>query len=85
MAIPDLHRVNETRYRGWCGRCLKFSEYVDGDITEAWAHLEKIGWSIYSPAATWGSRPYAICPVCTTTPFSIELAVKRAHRSRKRK
>ena len=71
MTIPALHRFADERLQATCGRCLAHSIAIVAEIdVDAWAVLERLGWSVYSPEG--GARCQPLCPACTIYPMAIE-------------
>jgi hypothetical protein len=87
MGAPDLSENSDGSFFGVCGKCLATSGTIRmADAFLAWTELLALGWRSYVPTTmAWGARPYAICPKCAVSDLSIEAAVKRAQKSRKRK
>lgn len=79
-----MHAVTGGRYEATCGRCLKNSIAIPATSpANAWTDLVRLGWSHCFPE---GNRTgYALCPTCTKEPFSVEDAVKKAHKKRKKR
>jgi hypothetical protein len=71
-----------------CGRCLAHSNTIAEAEPEAvWAKLLAEGWTAYEPELMPGrfGKAYAICPKCSSTPWSLEMEVAKALKRRKRK
>lgn len=85
VTLPGMRQPNDGGpFYTVCGRCLSTSTFLANvDAETASAALMEAGWT--SHEARPGAQPYALCPACTATPFSLDAAVKRAHKSRKRK
>lgn len=84
MTVPDLHPIYDgAAHEATCGRCLARSESVPGPIDEVWPKLVAVGWTLYQHTAA--SRQYAVCPTCSMTPHSVDIAAARARKARKRK
>jgi len=65
-----------------CGKCLASSPHVPAESPEdAWTKLTREGWTVTETRAA----RYATCPRCSAHPMTIEEAVARAHKSRKRR
>ena len=81
MTLDRLRTLSDGRYEAVCGGCLASSAPIRAvDAFLAWAELLALGWRTSEPVGR-----YPLCPVCAVADRSIEAAVKRAHKSRKRK
>ena len=66
-----MRRYADGRLEATCGRCLAQSIAVVAEIdVDAWAVLERLGWSLDSPDT--GARPQPLCPACATYPNTVE-------------
>jgi hypothetical protein len=79
-----MHSNTGGRWSAMCGRCLLSSPTVAAMSAEAtWEHLTTLGWRWY--VSEFGGPGYAECGACSKADHSLSAAVKRAHKSRKRK
>jgi len=64
--LPVLRPTRGGDLEATCGRCLDHSVGVsaEGGPENAWAQLQRLGWSHYVPPWT-SSRGHALCPRCT--------------------
>lgn len=71
MTIPVLYRFADGRQEATCSQCLAQSIAIIADIgADAWAILQKLGWSVHSPEGGDLSQP--LCPGCTAYPNLID-------------
>jgi len=71
MTVPTLHRFADGRLEAAGGRCLAHSIAIVAEMdVDAWAVLEKLGWSVDSPEE--GALSASRCPACMTYPDAIE-------------
>ena len=69
--IPALRRFADGRLEAICSRCLAHSIAIVAEMdADAWAVLEKLGWSVDSPEE--GALSASRCPACMTYPDAIE-------------
>lgn len=82
--VPDLQTLTNGTVEAVCGRCLGRSPSITAvDAATAWDRCVALGWSLYQHRP--GSRRYAVCPECSAHPETIDEAVAKARKSRKRK
>ena len=56
---------------------------ASADAEAAWAELQRVGWTLYTPKT--GTRSYALCPACTADPPDVDRDAAAARARRKRK
>jgi hypothetical protein len=79
-----MHAMTDSRWTATCGRCLRNSAAVKATSPEnAWRDLKAIGWTYH--VSQFGGRGYALCKTCTASGETVENAVKKATKRRRKR
>jgi hypothetical protein len=82
--LPDLHVNTDGRFVATCGGCLTYSAPMSAaSAEEAWGALQREGWAFFR--SQYGGRGYARCRACNTKGGTVDEAVARAKKGRKRR